>query len=105
MSNTWLRLRARYLVVFSVLTFVSLVAGFIYYLSFPNTGLEVSYDRVGRVDANAPAARAGVRPGDQILTINGKPFFARGESFFSPGDRSAVYGLMRDGQPLEVIVQ
>src|SRR5262245_42559483 len=58
-------------------TLVSLGVGLFYYLSFPYVGFEFSNAVVGQIDPNGPATRAGMRLGDEIIAINGRPFATR----------------------------
>lgn len=73
-------------------------------------GLELNTTAVVvvKVERNAPAARAGLVPGDLILALNGKPIktsedFAKVVQTFKPGDTVKV-DLLRDGQKGETEV-
>src|SRR5580692_12448 len=60
---------------------------------------------IAEVDAGTPADRAGLKPGDTIIAMNGKPVITWQqlvEGVHQSGGRSIQFGVLRDGQQLEL---
>ncbi|HEX5528996.1 MAG TPA: DUF512 domain-containing protein [Methylomirabilota bacterium] len=57
---------------------------------------------VAAVTPRTAAARAGLRPGDRILAINGAPLRDAIDFHFHAGDETLALSLARDGRPLTV---
>ena len=55
---------------------------------------------VAAVTPRTAAARAGLRPGDRILAINGAPLRDAIDFHFHAGDETLALSLARDGRPL-----
>jgi len=65
--------------------------------------------RIMGVQRGGPAERAGIRPGDVVVAINGKPIPDTGAlinetAALAPGTRG-TFGVLRDGKPLSVPVE
>jgi regulator of sigma E protease len=63
---------------------------------------------VGFVDAEGPAARAGIRPGDRITAVEGRPlpdWQAFSETVLLSGGERAVFTVARGGETLDLPVQ
>lgn len=61
--------------------------------------------RVGEVQPNSPAARAGLQPGDNIKTINGRPllsFTNVQQTLRENAGKEITLGVERAGRPLEL---
>ena len=58
---------------------------------------------------NAPAARAGLKPGDVILTYNGRPIVdwkdLRNRVAETEPGRDVAIGILRDGRNLKISVK
>lgn len=64
--------------------------------------------RFGKISPNSPAERAGVKPGDRVLAVNGKPVLDPGNLIarIQEGEPPrATTALGTVGQPLEFLVQ
>jgi C-terminal processing protease CtpA/Prc len=78
-------------------------------LTLMTEGQDFGVVRVHDVAEASPAAQAGVRPGDTIVTIDGRaikemglePLFGR----FREEGRELRLGLLRDGKPVEVTMR
>ena len=60
---------------------------------------------IAEVDAGTPADRAGLKPGDTIIAMNGKPVITWPqlvEGVHQSGGHSIQFGVRRDGQQLEL---
>jgi regulator of sigma E protease len=60
---------------------------------------------IAEVDAGTPADRAGLKPGDTIIAMNGKPVITWQqlvEGVHQSGGHSIQFGVRRDGQQLEL---
>jgi len=60
---------------------------------------------IAEVDAGTPADRAGLKPGDTIVAMNGKPVITWQqlvEGVHQSGGHSIQFGVRRDGQQLEL---
>jgi regulator of sigma E protease len=60
---------------------------------------------IAEVDAGTPADRAGLKPGDTVIAMNGKPVITWQqlvEGVHQSGGRSIQFGVRRDGQQLEL---
>ena len=65
--------------------------------------------RIMGVQRGGPAERAGIRPGDVVVAVNGKPIPDTGAlinetAALAPGTRG-TFGVLRDGKPLSVPVE
>jgi membrane-associated protease RseP (regulator of RpoE activity) len=60
--------------------------------------------RIDEVDSNSPAARAGMRPGDRIVGINGRPINGISDviPFVEGGGRSITFDIERGGTRMQV---
>src|ERR1700691_3743498 len=60
--------------------------------------------RIDEVDPNSPAARAGMRPGDRIVGINGRPIDGISDvtPFVEGGGRPITVDIERDGTLVRV---
>ena len=98
--------RTQFLVAVCLTTLVGIVFGLVYYASFPYTGIEYSNPTtlIGHVDPEGPAARAGIRSGDRVLAVNGKPRVTGSDPYLSPGEAQAVFTVQRGGDTLEVML-
>ncbi len=96
--------RVAFLTVVCLCTLLSLAVGLFYYLSFPYVGFEFSNAIVGHIDPNGPAARAGMRLGDEIVAINDRPFATREGPYVSQHAESANYTIKRNGQEQNIVV-
>jgi regulator of sigma E protease len=68
-------------------------------------GITMSRPRavLGQVEANGPAAQAGLQAGDTVLTINGKPvpdILVVRDMVRASGGKTLEFGLLRDGREL-----
>jgi serine protease Do len=64
---------------------------------------------IAGVERGSPAARAGLRQGDQVVAINGEPIetsraLVRNIAAVPPG-QTVRLSLLRDGRPTEIPVQ
>ena len=95
------------LLLLSAATLIAGIVAFLHYSSIPNVGFVFSgfgYDEVyggkaivGRVDADGPAAAAGLQVGDDVIRIDGvSPM--EGTTFFRPGQQALELVVIRDGQ-------
>jgi regulator of sigma E protease len=60
---------------------------------------------IAEVDAGTPADRAGLKPGDTVVAMNGKPVITWQqlvEGVHQSGGHSIQFGVRRDGQQLEL---
>lgn len=75
------------------------------FLLFWLSGIPTTFNRVGAVVQDTPAAAAGLQPGDDIIAIDGQPMegFAQTREVIaaSPGKR-LILSLVRDGEAIEV---
>jgi len=65
--------------------------------------------RIMGVQRGGPAERAGIRPGDVVVAVNGKPIPDTGAlinetAALAPGTRG-TFGVLRDGKPLSIPVE
>ncbi|MBI4195633.1 MAG: PDZ domain-containing protein, partial [Betaproteobacteria bacterium] len=61
------------------------------------------------VQRGGPAERAGIRPGDVVVAVNGKPISETGAlinetAALAPGTRG-TFDVLRDGKPLSIPVE
>ena len=88
-----------------LLTPILLLIGLANYLGFPYQGFEFSRDLVGLIDPTGPAATAGMRLGDEIIAINGRPFASWDGPYIAPNDAGAWYTIKRAGQQQDIYVR
>ena len=94
---TW----ARFLIVLAGPGFNFLFAFFVFWCMFFWSGIEHLGTEVGRVTQDLSAARAGLRPGDRIVAVNGDPvlyFDQVDERVREGGGRTLDLSIQRDGQ-------
>ncbi len=86
-----------------------LLAGcLVWWFGMPKDTPQADRIEVGVIDKKGPEYKAGLRAGDTIVAINGKPFYCTWDQFirkliFSVGKVS--YTVERDGKPMEVTFQ
>ncbi|MCL7455475.1 MAG: PDZ domain-containing protein, partial [Anaerolineae bacterium] len=80
------------------------VAAAVYYAALPYAGFELTSPvRIGAIVPGSPAEAAGLQVGDQVLTLDGKPFRS-GQAYLRPGQASMQLTISRDGQVIPVHV-
>ncbi|MCG6894167.1 MAG: RIP metalloprotease RseP [Desulfobacteraceae bacterium] len=87
--------------------FNMLLAVLLFFVLFIATGVYRLEPVVGTVQEDTPAARAGIRPGDRVLAIDGEPVESWEEmaSVISKSGGSPLsLRLQREGSPLEISV-
>ena len=68
----WRSSRTRRLIVILAGPFMNLVAAFLILMGLFVTGVPEAAKTVATVVSPSPAASAGLKPGDQIVTVNGR---------------------------------
>lgn len=84
---------------------MNIITGYLFYVGAMRMGIEVSGTQVGFVEPGMPAWRAGLRPDDELLSINGRPVqdfsdVTRGTALSTGAIR--VVGRHADGQEFDV---
>lgn len=92
----------------ALLTLVSLVyaTNFLWHTPYIGMSWDASSGHIDRVDADGPAAHAGIRAGDKILAINGIPpshiSFSRYQKIFGRLGEAVTFTLQRHGQVVTI---
>lgn len=96
------RLAMQALAVLVVTVFIGGLGVQIYYAALPYAGFELSGPlRIGAVVPGSPAEAAGLKTGDEVLTVEGEPF-RRGRPYLHPGQEILRLTVSRDGQTMPV---
>lgn len=95
----------RFIVIVAGSVFNLLLAVFIYWGLFWSSGVFTNEPVVGEVQEEAPAARAGILPGDRVLSING--ISIRKWQDISPtiqklGGKPLTFEIQRNGTPMSL---
>ena len=97
------RLAMQLLILLGIATFLVGVGVLAYLLSLPPTGFELGGGAtVGAVASDGPAAKAGLRVGDQVLSINGLAPMSSGQVYLQPGQKALELEIRRGGAAMEI---
>jgi regulator of sigma E protease len=98
----------RFTIVAAGPVFNLLLAAVVFIWIFAIYGTPVLTTRVGNVEADAPAAVAGIQKADRIVAVNGQPIGRwedLSERIRESGGRPLTFRIERNGRELEVAVQ
>ena len=98
---------SRALIVFAGPAMNLVLAAAIFAVMFTAIGVPIVDPTIGRVTPDSAAAQAGLRPRDQVLTIDGKPVEHWGEieeAVTRAAGRSLAFTISRDGARQDVTV-
>lgn len=96
------RLRMQALAMLGLVIFFGGLVCLLYYSLLPYAGFEfVGAARIGAIVRGSPAEAAGLRVGDEVLSMDGVPF-GLGRAYLRPGQETLQFTVSREGQLLEL---